>query len=159
MAQGDGGQVNAWLDKLVDSLQRLHAQILELSGGMQGEHTSRLISAAARPFHTMFGEDLYPTPYDKAGALLHGIVCDHCFVDGNKRTGTMAAIGLLVAFGVCDDKAPRPIQVRMTGDIALDAARGQLTAAEVSFWLRRVFEFPHEPDRDGDEELQPNILD
>lgn len=45
----------------------------------------------------MFGNDLYPTVYDKAAAYLYHIVCNHPFNDGNKRTGFGSALLFLKA--------------------------------------------------------------
>jgi death-on-curing protein len=47
-------------------------------------------SAAARPFHTIGGVDLWPAPSQKAAALFHALTCNHCFVNGNKRTAVLA---------------------------------------------------------------------
>src|SRR4051812_14519550 len=128
MAEGDGGQVDAWLESVVRLLRHLHDAILEASGGMPGEHTSSLYGAAARPFASAFGEDAYPSPWEQAAALFHGIICDHVFVDGNKRTGTLAALGLLVAQGVfAADEVPSKLQVRMLGDVALETASAGLS--------------------------------
>jgi prophage maintenance system killer protein len=95
MAQGDGGQVD-WLDELVGELRGLHDQIIQESGGVLGEHTSSLFAACARPFQTAFGEEIYRNPFSKAAAFFHAIICDHVFVDGNKRTATIASIYALV---------------------------------------------------------------
>jgi death-on-curing protein len=48
-------------------------------------------SAAARPFQTAFGSEVWPTLPQKAAALFHSLACNHCFINGNKRT---AVIGL-----------------------------------------------------------------
>jgi death-on-curing protein len=40
---------------------------------------------------TFGGEDLYPEPADKAAALMHSLVMNHPFVDGNKRVGAHCA--------------------------------------------------------------------
>src|SRR5687767_8515581 len=88
MAEGDGGQV-AWLEELVEQVRLLHDSAIKTSGGVFGEHTSSLYGACARPFQTAFGEPIYSTAYERAGALLHAIVCDHAFADGNKRTSTV----------------------------------------------------------------------
>jgi death on curing protein len=47
-------------------------------------------SAAARP-GPVFGTEPYETLIDKAAALLHSLVCNHAFSDGNKRAGLIAA--------------------------------------------------------------------
>lgn len=49
-----------------------------------------LESAVARPMASAFGEDAYPTLLEKAAALLHSLVLNHPFVDGNKRTAAVA---------------------------------------------------------------------
>lgn len=51
-----------------------------------------LESAIIRPQSSAFGEDAYPTMPDKAAALFHSLARNHAFVDGNKRTATVATI-------------------------------------------------------------------
>ena len=46
-----------------------------------------LESAINNPFQSMFGEELYPEIADKAAILIYGIINNHPFLDGNKRTG------------------------------------------------------------------------
>jgi death-on-curing protein len=57
------------------------------------EYRSRPLieSAAARPFQTAFEQEVWPTLPQKAAALFHSLACNHCFINGNKRT---AVIGL-----------------------------------------------------------------
>lgn len=38
------------------------------------------------------GQDAYPDIHHKAAALLHSLIRNHPFVDGNKRTAMLAAI-------------------------------------------------------------------
>ncbi len=56
------------------------------------EHRDRALieSAAARPFHTACGFDLMPTLAEKSAALFHSLACNHCFLNGNKRTAVIA---------------------------------------------------------------------
>src|SRR5947209_15947443 len=54
-------------------------------------------SAAARPFHTLFGQDAYPTIIDKGVALFHSINANHAFINGNKRTAVIALDHFLAA--------------------------------------------------------------
>jgi len=62
-------------------------------------------SALARPRATVFGEEAYPTVFDKAAALLLSLVTNHPLVDGNERVGFTAAAlflrknGLVLRFG------------------------------------------------------------
>lgn len=54
-------------------------------------------SAAARPFHTLLGQDAYPTIIDKGVALFHSINANHAFINGNKRTAVIALDHFLTA--------------------------------------------------------------
>lgn len=66
----------------------IHEQIIDAAGGKQGIRDFALLhSGLERCKVTYSGEDLYPTLLDKAAALLHSLVMNHCFLDGNKRTG------------------------------------------------------------------------
>ncbi|WP_345018598.1 type II toxin-antitoxin system death-on-curing family toxin [Actinomadura keratinilytica] len=56
-------------------------------------------SAVARPQTIAFGVEAYPEAEEKAAALLHSIVCNHPFVDGNKRTAWATMEIMLVANG------------------------------------------------------------
>ena len=62
--------------------------MLKLSnyGGVRDE--GLLASALAQPFQSFDGIELYPTDEAKACRYAYGIIKDHPFVDGNKRTAT-----------------------------------------------------------------------
>lgn len=49
-----------------------------------------LESAVARPRQTVGGDDAYPDIHTKAAALFESLCLNHPFVDGNKRTATLA---------------------------------------------------------------------
>ena len=79
----------------------LHDRVVEKTGGSQGiGDEGGLLSAIGRPFQTFDGEDLYPTPFEKAVALLESVCNDHPFVDGNKRTALIAAAYLLHEYDI-----------------------------------------------------------
>ncbi|HUZ53655.1 MAG TPA: type II toxin-antitoxin system death-on-curing family toxin [Streptosporangiaceae bacterium] len=52
-------------------------------------------SALGRPQATAFGEDAYPTVFEKAAALMQSLACNHGWVDGNKRTAWVATMTFL----------------------------------------------------------------
>lgn len=58
-----------------------------------------LESALGRPFHSMGGQDLYPTIIEKAAALFHSLIANHPFQNGNKRTAVIAVDAFLLANG------------------------------------------------------------
>jgi len=77
-------------------------------GGDTGKYFVRdaglVASAAARP-GPVFGTEPYETLIDKAAALLHSLVCNHAFSDGNKRAGLIAADVFLQLNGAYIDES------------------------------------------------------
>ncbi len=70
----------------------LHDRTIVIHGGSQGIRDIGLVESALLAAQQSFGgQDLYPTIHAKAGALWHGFVCNHGFVDGNKRIGLIVA--------------------------------------------------------------------
>lgn len=67
------------------------------SGGIRD--VGLIESACMRPQATAFGEDAYPSIWEKAAALLQSLACNHGFVDGNKRTAWMAVTVFLEVNG------------------------------------------------------------
>ena len=59
---------------------------MEETGGSPGIRDEGLLrSALARPQTSFGGQDLYPTLFEKAAALVESMARNHPFVDGNKR--------------------------------------------------------------------------
>jgi death-on-curing protein len=115
--------------------------VILIGGGARGEHTAPLYSSCARPFQTAFGEPIYRSSYERAAALFHSIICNHAFVDGNKRTGTVAALLLLDAEGSLPEVSGQGyLRLDLLGQVALATASGHLDARQVEFWLRRILE-------------------
>ncbi len=81
-----------------------------------------LQSALARPQATAFGEDAYPTLYEKSAALLHSLAASRGLLDGNKRLALAAGIAFLGINGR---------RLRLTNDEAYDLimtiAEGRMT--------------------------------
>jgi death-on-curing protein len=55
---------------------------------------SLLDSAINRPMQSVFGDDAYPSIYEKAAALFESIAKNHAFHNANKRT----ALAFLIVF-------------------------------------------------------------
>lgn len=80
----------------IEQLLMLHAAALELFGGGEGiRDMGRLDAALATQTQEVFGEELYPTLLLKAAALVRGVIGDHPFADGNKRTAMLVGITLI----------------------------------------------------------------
>ena len=79
----------------------LHEQRLQEFGGTAGIRDDGLLeSALAAPFQTFGGQSLYPSVQAKAAQLGFGLVCNHPFVDGNKRIGAHVMLVFLALNGI-----------------------------------------------------------
>ena len=111
----------------------LHRVQIRHFGGAAGLRDRGALEAAlARPQMTFGGEDLYPDIEAKAAALMHSLVMNHPFVDGNKRVGAHACVLLLLANDV--EPAFSPAEL---ADITLTLARGEVAAEALAIWLRQ----------------------
>lgn len=101
-------------------------------GGLAGVRDLSLVeSAAARPRASFEGQDLYPSLFAKAAALLQSLLKNHPFLDGNKRTAlTSAAIFLQVNGWKLDNSHREEVK------FALAVDNGRLEIGEISAWLR-----------------------
>jgi death on curing protein len=83
----------------VDFVIDIHNEQLKRHGGATGTHDPGMLeSAIARPLQkAAYGE---PDLCELAAAYLFGIVRNHPFVDGNKRTGFVAADVFLALNGL-----------------------------------------------------------
>lgn len=60
-------------------------------GEILGVKDSALLNSAVnRPMQSAFLDEMYPTVFEKAGALFESLVKNHVFYNGNKRTAFMS---------------------------------------------------------------------
>jgi death on curing protein len=86
-----------WIEK-ADFLA-VHSELLALFGGLDGlRDPGRLDAALDRPKNLFAYED--PDIFDLAASYAHGIVVNHPFNDGNKRTGFVTAALFLETNGL-----------------------------------------------------------
>lgn len=65
----------------------IHFDQIERYGGSHGVRSlDLLLSSIARPQASFGGSDLYKNIYEKGTSIVHSIVLNHPFIDGNKRT-------------------------------------------------------------------------
>lgn len=115
----------------VEEIDLIHLQIIDASGGAQGiRDIGRLESVVAAQTQDVFGTELYPTIFHKAGALMKGIIADHAFVDGNKRTGVMLALIFLERNGVKTKVYDKTLE-----DFAVRVAVEHLGVEDIATWL------------------------
>jgi death on curing protein len=107
----------------------IHEEQIAQHGGLSGLRDRGLLeSAMARPQHLYaYGE---PTIFDMAAAYAGGIVKNHPFADGNKRTGFMAGYTFLRRNGM-HLRAPQGDAVRAV----LALASSEMTEEQFARWL------------------------
>ena len=99
----------------------LHDRLLALHGGAEGLRDRTLLeSALARPQqHFIYAES--PNMFGMAAAYTSGIVRNHPFVDGNKRTGFVVGILFLelngYRFAASEQDAARAVLGLASGDL------------------------------------------
>jgi death on curing protein len=114
-----------------DVLEIHELQIEELGGSPGVRDQGLLESALAQPQATAFGEFLHSDLVAMAAAYLYHIVRNHPFVDGNKRTGLVAA----VAFLDLNDLAVTPDAPELY-DLTMRVAEGVLSKEDLTVALR-----------------------
>lgn len=99
----------------VDEVLVIHEAQLARFGGAAGLRDAGLLeSAVAQPEASFAGEYLHTDLFAMAAAYLFHIVQNHPFVDGNKRTGLLAALVFLDLNGISIDRAtPRLYELTM----------------------------------------------
>lgn len=109
-----------------------HAELVDRYGGSHGlRDLSLLESAVARP-RAGYGEfEAYPTIWDKAAVLMQSIVLNHAFIDGNKRTGTIATLLFLERNGYIVTCSQRSLVA-----FTLKVASKQFDDAKIAAWLK-----------------------
>lgn len=113
-------------------VEMFHRDQLDRHGGQDGHRNRSAIEAAIdSPKQTMFGEELYPDLASKASVYLFQISESQGFVDGNKRTGVVAAGSFLAING---------FQLAATNDelydMTIQMAQGQMDRLAVAEWIR-----------------------
>jgi death-on-curing protein len=113
-----------------ETVLTLHEQLLAIFGGSSGIRDAGLLdSALARPENLV----AYGTPdvFDLAASYGFGLVMNHPFVDGNKRTGFAVAVLFLELNGCRFEAGEADATVR-----TLALAAGDMQEAEYAAWLK-----------------------
>jgi len=106
-----------------------HDKLLARFGGASGLRDRGLVlSALARPKHLFAYEQ--PTMFELAAAYAHGIVKNHPFLDGNKRSGFLAAALFLESNGFRFTASEEAAGLK-----TLQLAAGDISAADFAAWL------------------------
>ncbi|WP_298578521.1 type II toxin-antitoxin system death-on-curing family toxin [uncultured Olegusella sp.] len=118
----------------------IHDASIRKFGGATGlRDENLLISALAQPFQTFEGVDLYPGVVTKACRCAFGIIANHPFIDGNKRTGA-AVLGVLLRLSGYDFHPNHEAFLR----IIFGVADGSVSCSKLTSWVYLVLQIPDE---------------
>ena len=116
----------------LEQLLQLHALVmLETVGASELRDLGRLEAALATQTQNVFSEELYPEIPEKAAALIRGIIADHPFTDGNKRTAMLTGLTFLIINSV-----KLQIPKGELEDFAVKVAVAKLDVKQIGNWLR-----------------------
>ena len=112
----------------LDQVLFIHAFLLKKYGGLSGLQSLELLeSSLYRPRSSFDGVELYSTVFAKAACLMHSLVKNHPFNDGNKRTASVAGIAFLRMNGFTIN-----IPSSALYELALEIATDKLSLAKLS---------------------------
>ena len=111
----------------------IHDQMVKRFGGSHGIRDLGLIeSAVERPKATFDGVDLYPDIFTKAAALMHSLLKNHAFVDGNKRTAYSSCGVFLKLNGYKLENMHKE-----SLEFAMSVENDSLPLEEIAKWLKK----------------------
>lgn len=111
----------------------IHEDQLLRYGGSSGLRDLPLLeSAIFRPQSSFGGEDLYSSIFEKAAALMHSLLLNHPFVDGNKRTATTSMLVFLEL-----NNYRLQVSQKALVEVAIKIESKQLNLEQIASWFRK----------------------
>lgn len=117
-----------WIEK--DVILSLHNELLAWFGGLEGIRDEGMLESAIQKSKQWFHYE-EPSLFELAASYAAGIIQNHPFMDGNKRTGFVAAALFLESSGL-RLTVPEEEAVIMTRGMAA----GEIEAAAYAQWLQ-----------------------
>lgn len=115
----------------IEDVYIIHKRMVTIGGGSEGLRDMGLLhSAVERPKATFGGNDLYPTLFSKAAALLQSLMGNHPFEDGNKRTGFFSTLFFLEQNNVSIHPSEKDII-----QFCSDAVTKKYSIEQIAIWL------------------------
>lgn len=123
----------SWKGVEIDEVHKIHTAIFV---GRKHRASVRdfglLHSAVERPKATFDNQDLYPTVFNKAAALLQSLTLNHPFTDGNKRTAWLSTKRFLFL----NQFHLRAIKMEAV-EFMLEVDNEKLSLSKISSWLKK----------------------
>ena len=109
----------------------LHEHLIRETGGSHGIRDEGMLeSALSAPFQEFQSFSPYPTLWQKAARLGYGVIMNHPFVDGNKRSGVRAMLTLLLLNGIELEYTQQELS-----EIILHVAAGESGYEDLLAWI------------------------
>mgnify|MGYP002535386747 FL=1 len=114
-----------------EQILMLHNELIRETGGSGGQRDEGLLDSALNaPFQGFGDVDSFPSLQQKGARLGYGLICNHAFVDGNKRIGAHAMLLFLSLNGIELEYTQNELS-----DMILDVAAGNLRFEDMVKWI------------------------
>lgn len=114
-----------------EQILMLHNELIRETGGSGGLRDEGLLGSALNaPFQGFGDVDSFPSLQQKGARLGYGLICNHAFVDGNKRIGAHAMLLFLSLNGIELEYTQNELS-----DMILDVAAGNLRFEDMVKWI------------------------
>ena len=117
-----------WLSAAL--VEALHGECLAMFGGLPGVRDAGLLQSALDRPRNLFAYGEAPSLFAMAAAYCAGIVKNHPFIDGNKRSGLLAARAFLFINGYLLE-ADEADEVR----VIVGLAAGEVDETFLASWI------------------------
>jgi len=109
----------------------LHGLMYKETGGSSVlRDTGILESAIYHAYASFEGKDLYPAIEEKAARQAYGIIRNHPFLDGNKRTGLFVMLILLELNGIKLNFSQSELV-----ELGIGIADGNIDSGQITKWI------------------------
>ena len=109
----------------------LHSELISETGGVDGLRDEGLLDSALNaPFQGFGDTDTFPSLQQKGARLRYGLICNHAFVDANKRIGAHAMLVFLSLNGIELEYTQQELS-----DMVLKIAAGTLQFEDMLMWI------------------------
>lgn len=109
----------------------IHNELIRETGGSVGLRDEGLLDSALNvPFQGFGDVDNFPSLQQKGARLGYGLICNHAFVDGNKRIGAHIMLLFLSLNGIELEYTQEELS-----DLILNVAAGKLQFEDMVKWV------------------------
>lgn len=114
-----------------EQILMIHNELIRETGGSVGLRDEGLLDSALNvPFQGFGDVDNFPSLQQKAARLGYGLICNHAFVDGNKRIGAHIMLLFLSLNGIELEYTQEELS-----DLILNVAAGKLQFEDMVKWV------------------------